>query len=49
MESSRTTSGNGLGLNLVAVIAQLHGAELKFEDNQPGLKVRLGKFEYAAE
>lgn len=48
MESSRTTSGNGLGLNLVAVIAQLHGAELKFEANEPGLKVRLGKFEYAA-
>ena len=34
--------GSGLGLSLVAAIARLHHAQLLLEDNQPGLRVRLG-------
>lgn len=30
-----------MGLSLVSDIAQLHGAEIIFEDNLPGLGVRL--------
>lgn len=33
--------GEGLGLSLVAAIARLHGAHLRFEDNRPGLVVSL--------
>jgi signal transduction histidine kinase len=29
--------GSGLGLNLVAAVARLHGGNLRLEDNQPGL------------
>lgn len=38
LERSRTTLGTGLGLSLVAAIADLHGAKVKLRDNQPGLK-----------
>jgi signal transduction histidine kinase len=48
LERSRTTPGNGLGLSLVAAIAQLHGAELTLGDNGPGLRVRLSFPETAA-
>jgi signal transduction histidine kinase len=41
LDSSRSKPGNGLGLPLVASIMKLHGGDLKFEDNQPGLKARL--------
>ncbi len=41
LEKSRTTPGNGLGLSLVAVIADLHGAELTLGSNEPGLSVKL--------
>ena len=37
LEKSRTTRGSGLGLSLVAAIADLHGAKLSLKDNQPGL------------
>jgi signal transduction histidine kinase len=40
-ERSRTTPGNGLGLSLVAAVAELHGAKLCFEDARPGLRARL--------
>ena len=40
-DSSRTTSGNGLGLSLVAAVARMHKLELVLENAQPGLKVRL--------
>lgn len=40
-ERSRTTSGNGLGLSLVAAVAELHGAALCLEDAAPGLRAIL--------
>ena len=40
-EASRTTPGNGLGLNLVAAVAGLHRATVTALDNDPGLKVRV--------
>jgi signal transduction histidine kinase len=39
LEQSRTTSGNGLGLCLVAAIVNLHGGKIELADNKPGLKV----------
>jgi len=39
LERSRTTTGSGLGLSLVAAIADLHGASLDLENNNPGLRV----------
>jgi len=41
LENSRHTPGNGLGLSLVNAVAGLHGAELKLDDNLPGLIVIL--------
>ncbi len=41
LERSRATPGNGLGLSLVAAIADLHGAALILGDNGPGLRVTL--------
>jgi signal transduction histidine kinase len=47
LEASRTTAGNGLGLSIVAAVADLHGAQLLTQDNQPGLKVDM-RFQTAA-
>jgi len=41
LEESRTTPGNGLGLSIVAAIAELHEATIVLSDNNPGLKVVL--------
>jgi signal transduction histidine kinase len=41
LERSRREPGNGLGLSLVAAVAQLHGARIEMADNQPGLRIRL--------
>jgi signal transduction histidine kinase len=41
LEHSRTSQGSGLGLSLVAAIAQLHGASIRLADNQPGLAVTI--------
>jgi signal transduction histidine kinase len=38
LDQSRTVPGSGLGLSLVAAVARLHGGELKFDDNAPGLR-----------
>jgi signal transduction histidine kinase len=39
LEQSRTTPGNGLGLSIVAAIADLHGGSIALSDNHPGLKI----------
>ncbi len=41
LDGSRQSRGNGLGLSLVAAIANYHGAVLTLSDNEPGLRVRL--------
>jgi len=41
LESSRSTPGHGLGLSLVAAIADAHGAALTLGDAGPGLIVTL--------
>lgn len=41
LDSSRRTPGTGLGLNLVAAVADLHGAHLELLDNLPGLRVNI--------
>jgi signal transduction histidine kinase len=41
LDASRTTPGDGLGLSLVAAIAELHEIRIVVEDNQPGLRVSL--------
>ncbi len=41
LETSRTSTGSGLGLSLVSAIAKLHGIQLALEDNHPGLRVVL--------
>ena len=40
-EASRSRPGNGLGLPLVAAIAQLHGLKLRIGDSSPGCLVSL--------
>ncbi len=41
LEASRTEPGSGLGLSLVAAVAQLHKGELRLEDNAPGVRAVL--------
>ena len=41
LEDSRSEPGNGLGLSLVAAVAQLHGGALALDDNKPGLRATL--------
>jgi signal transduction histidine kinase len=41
LETSRTEAGSGLGLSLVAAIAELHGIAIELTDNRPGLRVTL--------
>ncbi|GJL82729.1 MAG: two-component sensor histidine kinase [marine bacterium B5-7] len=40
-DSSRNQSGNGLGLSMVAAVCKLHGAQLRFEELDPGLSVHM--------
>ena len=41
LEGSRTRTGHGLGLNLVAAVARLHRGSLRFSDNAPGLMAEI--------
>jgi signal transduction histidine kinase len=41
LDESRSEPGSGLGLSLVRAIAVRHKAELRLEDNDPGLRVTL--------
>jgi signal transduction histidine kinase len=41
VESSRTASGNGLGLSIVAAVADLHAGRVFAEDNKPGLRIGM--------
>lgn len=41
LETSRTTSGSGLGLSLANAIVTLHEATLELQDNNPGLRCVL--------
>lgn len=41
MDSSRSQPGSGLGLSLVAAVAEMHNAKLKLGDNHPGVIAEL--------
>ncbi|MEZ5924812.1 MAG: HAMP domain-containing sensor histidine kinase [Hyphomicrobiaceae bacterium] len=41
LDQSRSSSGHGLGLALVAAVAELHGASLALRDNRPGLRIEV--------
>ena len=41
LDAARATPGNGLGLSLVAAIAELHGVAYVACDNRPGLTIAL--------
>jgi signal transduction histidine kinase len=41
LEASRTSPGSGLGLALVAAVAELHRIRIELADNGPGLRVSL--------
>lgn len=43
LDASRSSPGGGLGLALVAAIADLHGLKLLLSDNVPGLRIQLRK------
>ena len=40
-EGSTSTAGTGLGLSLVAAVAELHGMKFSATDNMPGLRMTL--------
>jgi signal transduction histidine kinase len=41
LDASRATAGSGLGLSLVAAIAELHHVKVELTDNAPGLRLTL--------
>jgi signal transduction histidine kinase len=41
LDSSRSTPGAGLGLSLVAAVAEFHHAQVRLVDNEPGLRATI--------
>ena len=41
LERSRNSPGNGLGLSLVAAVANLHNARMEMTENSPGLRIEF--------
>lgn len=41
LDQSRNSPGSGLGLALTSAVLKLHNLQLKFSDNNPGLKVSI--------
>jgi signal transduction histidine kinase len=41
LERSRTAAGNGLGLSIVAAVAELHDATISVGSNNPGLRIAM--------
>jgi signal transduction histidine kinase len=41
LDKSRTRSGQGLGLSLVQVVAEMHGGSVSLQDANPGLRVEV--------
>jgi signal transduction histidine kinase len=41
LEASRNNPGSGLGLSLIAAVANLHGARIEMADNAPSLRIEL--------
>ncbi|MFB9172312.1 sensor histidine kinase [Roseibium salinum] len=41
LEESRSEPGTGLGLSLVKAVARLHGGDLRFKNEAPGLSARM--------
>lgn len=41
LEESRSEPGTGLGLSLVKAVARLHGGDLRFKNEHPGLSARI--------
>jgi signal transduction histidine kinase len=41
LDQARSLPGNGLGLAIVAAIAQLHAGQLRLEDGNPGLRASI--------
>lgn len=41
LERARSTPGHGLGLSVCAAIAELHGANIRIEDNSPGTRLTI--------
>jgi signal transduction histidine kinase len=41
LERSRTTPGSGLGLSLVAAVADIHEIRLAVRDNEPGTRLEM--------
>ena len=41
LEASRSAPGNGLGLSIVAAVAELHVARIDASDNGPGLRIAM--------